>query len=149
MHCYGIEDSDVLRLGIALGLLCSELALLIAFLGFGLMVFTAATTHAAVGAAPLWSVDEVRRALVASLGFMVLSGYVLSVTALLVFFRARPLSLMHAAWVALLFVLHAVFFLFYLRGPAVASSSVILIAAGVACVIAAAAVQYLLWNKSL
>lgn len=147
MFSYRIEDSNVLRLAVAIGFYCSEVVLLLVFLSLGLMVSTAVMSHAGVGTSSLWSVDELRRAFGASMIFMVLSGYIVSIAALLALFRARPLSLMHAAWVALLFLLHAGFFLFYLRGPAVSSSSVMLIAVGVACVIAAAAAQYILWNK--
>lgn len=147
MHSYRIEDSEVLRLAVAIGFYCSEVVLLLAFLGFGLMVSTAAMSHAGVGTSSLWSVDELRRAFGASMIFMVLSGYIVSVAALLALFRARPLSLTHAACVALLFVMHAGFFLFYLRGPAVPSSAVMIIVVGVVSVIAAAAMQYLLWHK--
>ena len=149
MHSYRIEDSEVLRLVVAIGFFCSEVVLLLAFLGLGLMVSTAVMSHAGVGTSSIWSVDELRRAFGASMIFMVLSGYIVSVAALLALFRARPLSFTHAASVALLFVMHAGFFLFYLRGPAVPSSSLMLIAVGVGCVIAAAAVQYFLWNKWL
>lgn len=149
MHSYRIEDSEVLSLVVAIGFFCSEMVLLIVFLGLGLMVSTAAMSNAAVGTSPLWSVDEARRALVASMGFMILSGYIVSVATLLACFRARPLSSTHAAWVLVLFVLHAGFFLLYLRGPAVLSSSLLLIAVGLACVIIAAAAQYFLWRKWL
>lgn len=134
---------------VAIGFFCSEMVLLIVFLSLGVMVSTAAMGHAGIGTSPLWSFDEVRRAFGASMIFMVLSGYIVSIAALLALFRARPLSLTHAACITLLFVLHAGFFLFYLRGPAVPSSSVMLIGVGVACVIAATAAQYFFWSKSL
>ena len=149
MHCYGIEDPDVLTLVVAIAFFFSEVILLVVFLGLGLMILTAAMSHAGVGTSHLWSIDEVRRAFIASTGFMVLSGYIVSVAALLALFRARPLSVTHAAWVSVLFVLHAVFFLFYLRGPAVSSSGVMLITVGVACVIAATAAEFFLWRKWL
>jgi hypothetical protein len=149
LHSYRIEDSEVLRLAVAVGFYCSEVVLLLVFLGLGLMVSTAPMGHAGVATSLLWYVDEARRAFGASMIFMVLSGYIVSVAALLALFRARPLSLTHAVWITFLFVLHAAFFLFYLRGPAVPSSSVMLIAVGVACVIAAAAAQYVLWSKWL
>jgi hypothetical protein len=139
----------VLRLAVAIGFYISEVVLLVVCLSVGLMVFTAVTTPADVGTQSLGSIDEVRRAVGASVLFAILSGFAVSVAVLLALFRTRPLCLMHAASVALLFVIHATFFLFYLMGRAVPSSSAGLIAVGVACVAAAAKMQHALWNTWL
>ena len=139
----------MLSLAVAIGFLVSELLLLTIFIGLGLWVSAAAMTHAGVGTSPLWSVDEARRALGGSMIFMILSGYFLTVVITLACFRSRLLSLPHAAWVTLLFVLHAAFFFLYLWGPAVLSSSLLIVAVGVASVITAAVVQYFLWRTWL
>ena len=122
---------------------------LTAFLALGVFLQAAAAPAAIATSSSIFTIDELLGALGVSVMFMILSGYLVSIAILLVIFRNRLLSLTHAGWVTLLFVLHAGFFLFYLRGPAVLSSSVLLIAVGVVCVIAAAATEYLVWRQWL
>jgi hypothetical protein len=133
----------------AIGFFCSEVIVLTAFLALGIFLLAAAAPDAVTTSSSILTTHELLRAIGASVGFMILSGYLVSVATLLVIFRNRLLSLTHAGWITLLFVVHAVFFLFYLRGPAVVSSSALLVVVGIACVIAAAATEYFLWRKWL
>jgi hypothetical protein len=140
----------VLSLAVAIGFFCSEVIVLVVFLALGAMLSAAATSDAALSnPSSILSTHEAIRALGASILFIILSGYLVSLATLCAIFRARLLSLTHATWVTLLFVLHAGFFLFYLRAPAVLSSSLMLVAVGVVCVIAAVATEYFLWRKWL
>lgn len=139
----------MLRPTAAIGFFLSEVVVLAVFLALGTMLYAVAAGDTAVGSTSIWSADEVLRAFGASMLFLILSGYLVSLAVLLVMFRSRPLSPTHAAWATLLFALHAFFFLFYLRAPAVLSSNSALVAVGVVCVIVAAASQYLLWRKWL
>jgi hypothetical protein len=133
----------------AIGFFCSEVIALTAFLALGIFLYAAVAPDAVATGSSILSIHELLRALGASVVFMILSGYLVSIAILLVIFRNRVLSLTHAGLITLLFVLHAGFFLFYLRGPVVVSSSTLAVAVGVVCVIAAAATQYLFWRRWL
>lgn len=151
MQRYRIEDSELLTLGLAICFFVSEMVLLTVFLALGIALFAAVAGDAAGGSASMFSAREALRCLGASVIFVCLSGYFVSVAlALLVaFFRTRLLSLTHLAWATVLFVFHAAFFLLYLRGPAVLSTSLMLIAIGAVSVVAAATTEYVLWRKWL
>jgi hypothetical protein len=141
--------AQMLRPAIAIGFFCSEVLALIVFLALAMLLSAGVSTDGSPYTSSLWSTHEIARSVGASIGFLVLSGYIVSVTILSVIFRSRLLSLTHGVWLTLLFILHAGFFLFYLRGPAVLSSGLILLATGVVCVLGAAAVEYFLWRKWL
>lgn len=149
MHGYGIEDSEVLRPVLALGFYVAEMVLLTTALAIGILLSNMLTGDAAAGSVPDFSVHEALRSFGASVLFMILSGYFVTVAGLVVLFRKRLLSLAHASWLVLLFLLHSGFFLFYLRASEVSSSSVALIATGAVCVGVAAAAEYMLWRRWL
>jgi hypothetical protein len=137
------------RLLAVIGFFCSEVIVLIIFLALGILLFAAVPISGATSSSSVLATREVLRAIGVSVLFIVVSGYLASVAMLLVIFRNRLLSLTHATWLTALFALHAVFFIFYLRGPAIVSSSMLLVAVGVICVSAAAATQYVLWRRWL
>jgi len=134
---------------IAIGFFLSEVLLLLIFLSIALLLSAAISTDSNVGYTSLWTVSEIRRATGAAMLFLFLSGYIISIAFLSLTFYSRPLSIAHALWATLLFVLHAAFFLFFLRGPAVFSSALILIVVGTTAVGGAATTEYLLWRKWL
>jgi len=137
------------RPAIAIAFFCSEVLALIVFLALALLLLVGVSTEGSPYMASVWSASEIARSLGASSAFIVLSGYIFSVGILSVVFRSKPLSLAHGAWLTALFILHAGFFVFYLRGPAVLSSAMILLATGIVGVVGAIATEYFLWRKWL
>lgn len=123
-----------------------DLAMLVCILAIGLLSFTALSPDLGPFTSSLLSISETFRALVGAVGFMILSGYFVSVGVLTVIFRNRLLSRARASWLALMFAVHAIFFLFYLMGPAVPQTSALLIAIGVVCVIAVTMLENVLWR---
>lgn len=117
-----------------IGFLLLDLVMLVGMLALGLVCFAALSTDPVPFGPSLLSTGEVFRAFAGSVGFMMLSGYFVSAGALTLIFRNRLFSRARAIWLSLLFVAHAVVFLFYLMGPAVPSTSAVLIAIGVVCV---------------
>jgi hypothetical protein len=134
---------------LTIGFFISEVVLLIIFLAIAGLLSAAISTDVNVGYASLWSWSEIRSATGAAMMFLILSGYIISIAILSVIFYSRLLTVTHALWTTLLFVLHAAFFFFYLQGPAVLSSAFILIAVGTVSVGGAAVMEYFLWRKWL
>lgn len=139
----------MLSLALAIGFYVFEVVLLTIALAFGIVLSATLTGDATAGSASAFSAHEALRAFGASLLFMVLSGYFVSVAGLVVLFRTQLLSLSRSMWLVLLFLVHSGFFLFYLRASEVSSSSVMLIGIGVVCVVAAATAEYMLWRRWL
>lgn len=131
------------------GFILSEALLLIALLAFGIALSASISSNLPIAEAPPTVMEEAFRAVGASVLFMVLSGYLVSVITLTLVFRANPLSRTRASLLVLFFVLHAGVFLFYLRAPANFTTSALLIAVGVICVVAVTILEYLLWRKWL
>ena len=129
-----------------IGFLLLDLVMLVGMLALGLMCFAALSTDPVPFGPSLLSTSEVFRAFAGSVGFMILSGYFVSAGALTLIFRNRLFSLVRAIWLALLFVAHAIAFLFYLMGPAVPTTSALLIAIGVACVVVVTILENALWR---
>jgi hypothetical protein len=134
---------------VAIGFFISEVVMLIIFLSIAGLLSAAISTDADVGYSSLGSWSEIRSAMGAAMMFLTLSGYIISIAILSVIFYSRLLTVAHALWTTLLFVLHAALFWFYLRGPTALSSALILIAVGTVSVGGAAAMEYLLWRKWL
>ena len=149
MHHYWIEDTLVLKREWILGFLLLETLLLVVVLALGITVISSMSGGLGAAESPPPIVDEVIRAVGAAVMFMILSGYVVSVGALTVIFSTSLLSWARASWLVMLFVLHAAFFLFYLREPAVLLTSALLIGVGVICVAIVTALEYLLWRRWL
>jgi hypothetical protein len=139
---------SVRRLAITVCFFVSEVILLVAFLATGIYILAAVTIETPPGVSYVLA-DEARRALGSAAVFIVLSGYIVSVAALLGYFRIQPLTLARAVWLVALFALHAGIFLFVMRAPAVVSTSLTLIAIGAVCVAAAASTEYILWRRWL
>lgn len=131
------------------GFLLSEVLLLIALLTFGIVLSACISSDLPIVETPPMLLAEAFRAFGASVLFIVLSGYLVSVVTLTLIFRANPLSRLRASLLALLFVLHAGVFLFYLRAPADFKTSAVLIVVGVVCVIAVTMLEHLLWRRWL
>lgn len=141
----------MLKLLVRVSFYCTELVLLILFLAVGIMLSAIATGNG-IGDADsvsVFSLDESRRAIGVAAVFAVWSGYVLSLATLIAIFRNRLVSLKHAIWIVSLYFAHAFVFLFYLRAQAVQDMVWTLIAIGLACVISATLVNFLLWRKLL
>ena len=134
---------------VAIGLFISEVVVLIIVFAIALLLSVAILSDANDGYSSLWTLSEIRRAAGAAMLFLILSGYIISIAFLSLIFYSRLLSLTHALWATLLFVLHAAFFLFYLRGPAALSSALVLIVVGTTAVGGAATTEYFLWRKWL
>ena len=147
MHSHRLEDTDVLKPMALVAFLLVDLVMLVGMLAVGPMSFAALSTDPGPFRSSLLSTGEVFRALAGSVGFMTLSGYLVSVSVLTVIFRNRLLSRTRASSLALLFAAHAIFFLFYLRGPAAPAMSVLLIAIGVVCVIAVTMLENVFWRR--
>lgn len=143
----------MLKLATLISFMLSDVLLLVCTLSGGLLLFTALSGEMSGGtstfAAPLLSKGEIIEAFGIAAMFMILSGYIVSVVVLSVIFRDRLVSFARAAWLILLFVLHAGVFLFYLRGPAVYTTSALLIAVGVVCVFSVILMEYFLWRAWL
>ena len=127
----------------------SEALLLIALLAFGIAFSASISSNFPIAEASPTTMAEAFRAVGAAVLFIVLSGYLITVIALTLIFRANPLSRTRASLLVLFFVLHAGVFLFYLRAPANFRTSALLIAVGVVCVVAVTKLEYLLWRRWL
>lgn len=122
-----------------------EIVLFAAALAIELSLFTNLSENLGPGGDPP-ILDEARRALGASLLFMLLSGYVASVVVLDVIFRARLLSLARAIWLVVLFAVHSCIFFFYLRAPSDFTMSMCLTLGGMLCIIGVLALERLIWR---
>lgn len=137
----------MLTIGWTIAFLALDVILLVTFLAIGILFASNWESQLTAVETPGRFLDEALRALGASAIFMVVSGFLLSVALLTVMLRRRLFTNVRTIWLAMLFVLHATAFLFYLRGPAVFGSSVLIIAIGVVCVVATTSLEQLLWKK--
>ena len=149
MYSHRVKDTNVLRPVTLIAFFLVELVMLLCMIAIGFMSFAVLSTDLDPYSSSPLSASEVLRALTVSLGFMILSGYAVSVGVLTVVFRNGLLSRVRALCLALLFVVHAVFFLFYLRGPAVPITAALLIAIGVASVLAVIILENIFWRRWL
>lgn len=149
MHNYWLEDTNLLRWLLIAGFLLSEVLLLTALLTLGIALSAIISSDLSIVEVPSKFLDEAFRAFGASVLFIVLSGYLVSVIALTLIFRANPISGTRALLLVLLFAVHAGVFLFYFRAPADFMTSAILMTVGVVCVIVVTILEYLLWRRWL
>lgn len=149
MHTDWVENTKVLKWFLIAGFILTEALLLIALLALGIALSASISSDLPIVEVPPTFLEEAFRAIGASVLFMVLSGYLVSVVTLTLIFRANPLSRTRASLLVMFFVLHAGVFLFYLRAPADFMASALLITVGVVCVVAVTMLEYLLWRRWL
>ena len=146
MYKNRVEDSNVLNTHRAIAYAISEVALMIVFGALALLGYGASEAVSTPGQ-DIVALSEVRVALLMSMGFMVLSGYVVTLPLLYAFYNYRQPWIKRATLNAGLFLAHVAIFLYLVGSSPVGLIDLPLVLLGLVSVVLAEATASLFWAR--